>query len=39
MQLAEKSGQVELVAELVKSGGKLRPVSASGGRFRQAKGS
>jgi ankyrin repeat protein len=41
VSLAEKTGQLDLIAELVKGGAKLRPVSASttsGSRFRQLKG-
>ena len=41
VSLSQKTGQLELIAELVKAGAKLRPVSASsnsGSRFRQMKG-
>lgn len=41
VSLSEKTGQLDLIAELVKGGAKLRPVSAnstSGSRFRQLKG-
>lgn len=40
MKIAQKSGQLDLIAELVKRGAKLRPVSAAstpGGRFRLPK--
>lgn len=41
VSLAEKTGQLDLIAELVKGGAKLRPVSATsagGSKFRQLKG-
>lgn len=40
MSIAQKTGQLDLIAELVKRGAKLRPVSATstpGGRLRLPK--
>ncbi len=36
--LAQKTGQHDLMASLAKGGGKLRPISSSGSKFRQLKG-